>query len=1357
MADLVTGPFPAHFEQGTWPRSAMLTTPWTITWTPAVASDSFSDWHPLLVTNTVGGFWFENNTFSIHDSSTDDLISDAATLTWSAEQPITFKFDIAEGTYTVSGATTGNGTYSLNNEGVVLADSYLRVGYYSPPDGLLLGGTLSDITTVEEEEEPEPIDVEAPLVESLSVIHDHTVVVIAPEQVIEAPLVESISTTLPASFFIEGIIIPGPFPRTIGQGLWPRDLMLSTPFSITWIPSVASDDVISNGWRPIFVTAEIGGVWLDGRTFGVYDTNTDELLMNDTVELVWSSEQPITFTFDLVNGFVTISGATEGDGVYELLEGSVLADNALRVGYVEPEVQVLEGTLSDVVYANYIVGAPLVESRSAIPEITILAHAVVQAPLVESRSLILDHAVLAHGGIIAPLVESRSVIPEHTVLLHQAIEAPIVESISQILEHVVSVESAESGVIEAPLVVSRSVIPETTIGRWRTLVEGTFPGVLNNGEWPREQMLSSRWGIKWTPDYSSAEAPATWRPLFVTSGIGGFWFFRNEFGIYDVNTDSLLLSDEVAIEWDSGQTIDFIFDMIENKLFIYGANSGNGAYDIGEGLIFANNSALRVGHFGASTEDQALGGSFSDILHVVVPYTQVIEAPLVESRSVIPPASLWGVTQTIEAPLVTSRSVIPPMQVFGGVPLIIGKLGTNLEVFVDWSQTNWVTLNLFKGARNPISAGSNGDWDTGQPLDLDENWYPKSLQPGQWVRYLILVGGNTSHRPGDYVLSWEGKGTFTLTEVTIVDNSTPGRWIINIPAELPYEGIWFTITSLPDPEDYIRNISIKPIELEHHPSSFHPDYVDYLKKHQYACLRYMDFMKTNNNPTETWADRITPDHSTWTLETGMPIEVLIELANEAGINPWFCIPHMADDDYIQRFAEMVRDNLDPSLVAYFEYSNECWNWNFDQTHYMEAMAQANPERYNGAFADFYFIRMAEMFDIVSSVFGEETHRYKRVACWQVAWWDFMHWNVFGDGGRPNGPEDCMLKVDCFGIASYFGGYFGYPDPEWRAEVAGYTLDHFLDLVETDALDEALRETLSYVEGLDYFGHGHIEVVGYEGGNHMSTGGDNDTPEAQAVNALFDAAQDHPRMYDIYWKYLTDWQESTNNGLFNHYYDVGEKSVYGRWGARDRFDDPIDETKPKALALFRYGTGLANWPSSDTGQSITVYSPVQLGVQVHEPEVTVEAPPGAIVVTSPVTLIAEVHPAEVRMDIPVTLEQPISLVAEVRPPEVMVLEPEEILITPVGLAIGVSIGAPEVTTEIEIRPVGISNVVSIGAPAVYDGDVFPIGLSCTVFLGVPTLEAEHAPGDMNALLLSGDSTLSPGINVREVRKNLPSFK
>ena len=81
-----------------------------------------------------------------------------------------------------------------------------------------------------------------------------------------------------------------------------------------------------------------------------------------------------------------------------------------------------------------------------------------------------------------------------------------------------------------------------------------------------------------------------------------------------------------------------------------------------------------------------------------------------------------------------------------------------------------------------------------------------------------------------------------------------------------------------------------------------------------------------------WADRVTPSHRSQAKD-GVALEYQILLANQAGANPWFCVHHLASDDFVRQMATLVRDTLRPDLTIYVEHSNEVWNVAFPQGEY----------------------------------------------------------------------------------------------------------------------------------------------------------------------------------------------------------------------------------------------------------------------------------------------------------------------------------------------------------------------------------------------------------------------------------------
>ena len=109
---------------------------------------------------------------------------------------------------------------------------------------------------------------------------------------------------------------------------------------------------------------------------------------------------------------------------------------------------------------------------------------------------------------------------------------------------------------------------------------------------------------------------------------------------------------------------------------------------------------------------------------------------------------------------------------------------------------------------------------------------------------------------------------------------------------------------------------------------FNPQYLS--KMAPFSVIRFMDWGATNGSPVVEWADRA--HVSDLTYQQGVPIEVMIDLANTLHVDPWFCIPHKASDDYVKQFATLLHSRLDPGLHPHIEYSNEVWNMVFPASH-----------------------------------------------------------------------------------------------------------------------------------------------------------------------------------------------------------------------------------------------------------------------------------------------------------------------------------------------------------------------------------------------------------------------------------------
>jgi hypothetical protein len=474
-------------------------------------------------------------------------------------------------------------------------------------------------------------------------------------------------------------------------------------------------------------------------------------------------------------------------------------------------------------------------------------------------------------------------------------------------------------------------------------------------------------------------------------------------------------------------------------------------------------------------------------------------------------------------------------------------LGINLGGIASYNP-QWSFTDAFKMARPWISQCKGCGWDKGGPLDLSPEGWVQSLPPDHWAETILLDGAS---RPvGEYVILYEGEGTITfgLNSATII-SSAPGRMVITI---TPGNGLYLQVRAV-NPDNPIRNIRVimPGFEATYQTTDrFHPLFLERLKP--FDTLRFMDWMETNGSEISTWDQRPKPTDATYSLH-GAPVEEMVALANKLNVNPWFTLPHLADDNYVTQFATYVRDNLNPGLKAYIEYSNETWNPQFKQAHYVIeqglALGLATDSFQAGLF--YHSKRAVEMFTIWENVFGG-TNRIVRVLAAQSA----NSWT----GVQVMSHNDAYLKADVLAIAPYFGGFLG--SESTADEVSTWSVDKVLD----ESLNEIrgkIREDMT--KNINNAQTRNLTVVAYEGGQHLV--GVKSANNNDALNALFIGANRHPRMRELYLEYLNQWSE-LGGGMFAHFVDVSPYTKWGSWGALEYQDQDI-ATAPKYQALMEY--------------------------------------------------------------------------------------------------------------------------------------------------------------------------------------------
>ncbi|MDG5816996.1 carbohydrate binding domain-containing protein [Chitinispirillales bacterium ANBcel5] len=421
-------------------------------------------------------------------------------------------------------------------------------------------------------------------------------------------------------------------------------------------------------------------------------------------------------------------------------------------------------------------------------------------------------------------------------------------------------------------------------------------------------------------------------------------------------------------------------------------------------------------------------------------------------------------------------------------------LGINLMGVIDYS-SELHFINQAKRARPWISQCNGCGWDDGPALDLDEDGWIKSLEAGAYAD--LILATNPRYEPGEYKVFFKGKGRIEGTLGTTGTVTESGQSITFRPTGNGYMAIRIREV---DPTDYIRDIEIIPVEMADYYNEgniFYPAFKENWAK--YRTLRFMDWNRTNNHPNGDWDQRTRPQHYSYGTNKGVPYEVQIRLSNELGAYPWFCIPHLADDYYVRKMAELVRDSLREDLLIYVEHSNEVWNSVFPG-QFRHAINRGNELdlRHGGSEFDglirYHAQRTAEIMEIWSEVIGRD----RLIGVYAVGGPSVYMINKGMEHLESIGKE---AMIDVASIAPYVGARASYS----TVDEAINALMNSMESLE-DATSEAKAAALN---------HG-LRLNAYEGGQHLWNFG-------QQFSPIGEEAQGDPRMREFVNIYMDTWR------------------------------------------------------------------------------------------------------------------------------------------------------------------------------------------------------------------------------------------
>jgi hypothetical protein len=503
-------------------------------------------------------------------------------------------------------------------------------------------------------------------------------------------------------------------------------------------------------------------------------------------------------------------------------------------------------------------------------------------------------------------------------------------------------------------------------------------------------------------------------------------------------------------------------------------------------------------------------------------------------------------------------------------------VGMNLENVVDWSPA-WTFTDAFKASRPWISHAFNTQtwgtsWDpaAAPTLDLDahgnvrslKTWTQNGVAMKQFAGTLMFRGLGGGYAGGAYRAEWDGTGTVTFgfdARITASGVTAAGRNYADLAVTPTDNGIYMRIeaTSATDP---VRNFNVwmpdwngrSFVGQRWQPgaafSPFHPLFLERLTP--FKTLRFMGMQETNTSDIATWSQRRdandirqgsgpegTPSEP---IANGISLEYMVQLANDLDADPWFNMPHQADDTFVRNFATHVRDHLEPGRTAYVEWANELWNFGYGFEASAWVAGRAAAENLDPDYGQWIVTgREAKRdFDIWSSVFVGQTNRIVRVAAGQAA----NSWIVEQIAANMGGAYDAIALAP----------YITYTDAQRASYTSATTVDTILADARTNVATSiqwtkdhaALAARLSTQAGRP------IRLVAYEGGPHL------DGRNAPYQDA-FHAATNDPRMGDIYRDYLKGL-DAAGLDLYVDFQFTGRAgaSSWGDFAKLHRMDEPL---------------------------------------------------------------------------------------------------------------------------------------------------------------------------------------------------------
>ncbi len=477
-------------------------------------------------------------------------------------------------------------------------------------------------------------------------------------------------------------------------------------------------------------------------------------------------------------------------------------------------------------------------------------------------------------------------------------------------------------------------------------------------------------------------------------------------------------------------------------------------------------------------------------------------------------------------------------------------------------------------------------WLTKGKIEYDKDGWPKNLNGGQvGTRFLYKLPKDTVPE-GNYTVLYDGEGILSYSDDAKLVSREPGKDIIAIHAGKDKEFRVKLIIKNSNTKNYLRNIRVLmpggvcsnnpfkrvkdkryckgsrflSFEDYHKSLIFNPDYLDYMK--DFKVVRFMNMSGITRNPISSWNERPKMTDATWAGkqgERGAPLEIMVALANRLNADPWFTLPHKADNNFVRQYAKYVKDNLKPGLKAYVEYTNEAWNSIFTQAHYVKDMGermQLDEDRDKAGYK-YFSLRSVQIFDIWEQTFGG-TERIVRVMGSWTGWTRLSEMLL--------SYRDAYKKTDAIAIAPYFF-------PSFESAKKARSVSQLFKLIYDPKEKYSIPKVLGYIhknaETAKKFG---VDLIAYEGGQHLVDWKSRNV--TSHPTKLMIAANKDWRMAKAYSVFMRGWRDNGGK-LFVNFSAPRTYQWFGSWGTKEYITQPINKA-PKHRALMQYARKNPCW-------------------------------------------------------------------------------------------------------------------------------------------------------------------------------------